>query len=140
MRSNPVVQILLRWAVCALGVLIAATVIPGISYDEGSDLVIVVLLLSFLNAFLRPILVLFTLPFVIFTLGFGILFINALLFMLAAHLVDGFHVAGFLSAFFGALIVGLISIFLSGIWTTRVTTRSNRRRYHRRKRDDVIDI
>jgi len=140
MRSNPVVQILLRWAVCALGVLIAATVIPGISYDEGSDLVIVVLLLSFLNAFLRPILVLFTLPFVIFTLGFGILFINALLFMLAAHLVDGFHVAGFLSAFFGALIVGLISIFLSGIWTTRVTTRSNKRRYHRRKRDDVIDI
>ena len=140
MRSNPVVQILLRWAVCALGVLIAATVIPGISYDEGSDLVIVVLLLSFLNSFLRPILVLFTLPFVIFTLGFGILFINALLFMLAAHLVDGFHVAGFLSAFFGALIVGLISIFLSGIWTTRVTTRSNKRRYHRRKRDDVIDI
>ena len=140
MRSNPVVQILLRWAVCALGVLIAATVIPGISYDEGSDLVIVVLLLSFLNAFLRPILVLFTLPFVIFTLGFGILFINALLFMLAAHLVDGFHVAGFLSAFFGALIVGLISIFLSGIWTTRVTTRSNKRRYRRRKPHDVIDI
>jgi putative membrane protein len=140
MRSNPVVQILLRWAVSALGVLIAATVIPGISYDEGSDLVIVVLLLSFLNAFLRPILVLFTLPFVVLTLGFGILFINALLFMLAAHLVDGFHVAGFMSAFFGALIVGLTSIFLSGIWTTRVTTRSKRRRYHRRKRDDVIDI
>ena len=140
MRSNPVVQILLRWVVSALGVLIAATVIPGIGYDEGSDLVIVVLLLSFLNAFLRPILVLFTLPFLIFTLGFGILFINALLFMLAAHLVDGFHVAGFMSAFFGALIVGLISIFLSGIWTTRVTTRSNKRRHHRRKRDDVIDI
>jgi len=140
MRSNPVVQILLRWAVSALGVLIAAAVIPGISYDEGSDLVIVVLLLSFLNAFLRPILVLFTLPFVIFTLGFGILFINALLFMLAAHLVDGFHVAGFLSAFFGALIVGLVSIFLSGIWTTRVSNRSNKRRHHRRKRDDVIDI
>ena len=139
MRSNPVIQLVLRWAVSALGVLIAATVIPGISYDEGGDLVIVVLLLSILNAFLRPILVLFALPFVIFTLGFGILLINALLFMLAAHFVDGFQVAGFMSAFFGALIVGMISIFLSGIWSGRVTG-SPSRRHRRRKDDDVIDI
>ena len=139
MRSNPVIQLLLRWAVSALGVLIAATVIPGISYDEGGDLVVVVLLLSFLNAFLRPMLVLFALPFVIFTLGFGILLINALLFMLAAHFVDGFQVAGFMSAFFGALIVGMISIFLSGIWSGRVTG-SPGRRHRRRKDDDVIDI
>jgi len=119
--------------------LIAATVIPGISYDEGGDLVIVVLLLSILNAFLRPILVLFALPFVIFTLGFGILLINALLFMLAAHFVDGFQVAGFMSAFFGALIVGMISIFLSGIWSGRVTG-SPSKRHRRPKDDDVIDI
>lgn len=139
MRSSRVIQILLRWAVSALGVLIAATVIPGISYNEGSDLIIVVLLLSILNAFLRPILVFFALPFVIFTLGFGILLINALLFMLAAHWVDGFQVDGFLSAFFGALIVGMISFLLSGVWSARVTeTRS--RRYRRRRPDDVIDI
>ena len=133
------IQILLRWAVSALGVLIAATVIPGIGYDEGSDLVIVVLLLSFLNAFLRPILVLFTLPFVIFTLGFGILLINALLFMLAAHLVDGFHVTWFMSAFFGALVVSLVSLFLAGIGSVRVSGSPGRRR-RRRRRDDVIDI
>ena len=139
MRSNPVIQLLLRWAVSALGVLIASTVIPGISYDEGRDLLIVVLLLSFLNAFLRPVLVLFTLPLVIFTLGFGILIINALLFMLVAHLVDGFHVTGFLSAFFGALIVGLVSIFLSSVRSVRVTGSQNKR-YRRRDKDDVIDI
>ena len=139
MRMKSVIQLLLRWAVSALGVLIAATVIRGISYNEGTDLLIVVLLLSVLNAFLRPILVLFALPFVIFTLGFGILFINALLFMLAAHLVDGFHVDGFLSAFFGALIVSMISLFLSGIWSARVTGRRNKR-HRRRKPDDVIDI
>lgn len=139
MRMNSVIQLLLRWAVSALGVLIAATVIPGISYNEGTDLVIVVLLLSALNAFLRPILVFFALPFVIFTLGFGILLINALLFMFAAHLVDGFHVDGFLSAFFGALIVGMISLFLSGIWSARVTGPRSRR-HRRRKPDDVIDI
>jgi putative membrane protein len=139
MRSFSVIQILLRWAVSALGVLIAATVIPGIGYDKGSDLVIVVLLLSVLNAFIRPILVFFALPFVIFTLGFGILLINALLFMLAAHLVDGFQVDGYLSAFFGALIVGMISLLLSGIWSARVTG-SRPRRPHRWKPDDVIDI
>jgi putative membrane protein len=139
MRSNSLVRLLLQWAICALGVLVAAFLIPGIAYDEGSDLVLAVLLLSLLNAFLRPLLVLFTLPFVILTMGFGILFINALLFMLAAHWVDGFHVDGFLSAFFGALIISLISLFLSGMRSVRVTGTPNRR--HRpRKRDDIIDI
>lgn len=139
MRSNSVVRLVLQWAVCALGVLIAAFLIPGIAYDEGGDLVLAVLILSLLNAFLRPLLVLFTLPFVILTMGFGILFINALLFMLAAHWVDGFHVDGFLSAFFGALIVSLVSLLLSGVRSVRVSGSPNRR--HRpRKSDDVIDI
>jgi putative membrane protein len=139
MRSNSLVRLLLQWAICALGVLVAAFLIPGIAYDEGSDLVLAVLLLSLLNAFLRPLLVLFTLPFVILTMGFGILFINALLFMLAAHWVDGFHVDGFLSAFFGALIISLISLFLSGMRSVRVTGTPNRR-HRSRKRDDIIDI
>lgn len=139
MRSNSFVQLILRWAVSALGVLIAASVIPGIRYDEGSDLLVVVLLLSFLNAFLRPLLVLFTLPFVILTMGFGVLFINALLFMLVAHWVNGFYVSGFTAAFFGALIVSLTSLFLSGIWSTRISVTGNKR-YRRRKSDDIIDI
>lgn len=139
MRSNSVVRLVLQWAVCAFGVLIAAFLIPGIAYDKGGDLVLAVLILSLLNAFLRPLLVLFTLPFVILTMGFGILFINALLFMLAAHWVDGFHVDGFLSAFFGALIVSLVSLFLSGIRSVRVSGTPNRR-HKPRKRDDVIDI
>ncbi len=134
------VRLLLQWAVSALGVLIAAFLIPGIAYDKGSDLIFAVLLLSLLNAFLRPLLVLFTLPFVILTMGFGILFINALLFMLAAYLVDGFHVAGFLSAFFGALIVSLTSLFLSGAWSVRVNGSPGSKRYKQRKSDDVIDI
>lgn len=139
MRSNSVVRLVLQWAVCALGVLIAAFLIPGIAYDEGGDLVLAVLILSLLNAFLRPLLVLFTLPFVILTMGFGILFINALLFMLAAHWVDGFHVDGFLSAFFGALIVSLVSLLLTGVRSVRVSGSPNRR-HRSRKSDDVIDI
>lgn len=139
MRSNSVFRLVVQWAVCALGVLIAAFLIPGIAYEDGSDLVFAVLLLSLLNAFLRPLLVLFTLPFVILTMGFGILFINALLFMLAAHWVDGFHVDGFLSAFFGSLIVSLVSLFLSSAWSVRVNGSPNRR-HRSRKKDDVIDI
>ena len=139
MRMSPAVQILVRWAISALGVLIAASVIPGISYEKGSDLIVVVLLLSILNAVLRPILVLFALPFVILTMGLGILFINALLFMLVAHWVDGFHVTGFLPAFFGSLIVSLTSLLLFGVRTVRVG--GSRGKPHRRgKSDDVIDI
>ncbi|MBL4576118.1 MAG: phage holin family protein [Opitutaceae bacterium] len=114
MLNHPFFQLLMRWAVSALGVLLAATIIPGISYTDGLSLFIVVVLLSFFNAFLKPVLVLFTLPFVILTMGFGILFINALLFLLSAHFVEGFVVAGFGSAFFGALIVSLTSLFLGG--------------------------
>ncbi|MEZ5278301.1 MAG: phage holin family protein [Opitutaceae bacterium] len=139
MKYGSVAQLFIRWAVCALGVLIASSVIPGISYENGSDLIVVVLLLSFLNAVLRPILVLFALPFVILTMGIGILVINALLFMLVAHWVDGFHVASFLSAFFGSLIVSLTSLFLLG--SRRIQVHGPRRNPPgRRKDDDVIDI
>jgi len=136
MLNHPFFQLLMRWAVSALGVLLAATIIPGISYKDGLSLFIVVVLLSFFNAFLKPMLVLFTLPFVILTLGFGILFINALLFMLSAYFVDGFDVTGFGSAFFGALIVSLTSLFLSGTFTGGRGGGSSRKR----RNNDVIDI
>ncbi len=107
--------LLLRWMINAFGVMVAAWLIPGIDYRDNNSLVIVGLLLGLFNAFLKPLLVLFALPFVLLTLGFGVLIINALLFLLAAHLVDGFYVEGFLSAFFGALIVSLINLVLGGM-------------------------
>lgn len=107
------VSLIVRWLVLALGVTLATRLVPGVSYDDGGTLLTVVLLLSFFNAVLRPLLVLFSLPFIVLTLGLGLVVINALLFMLVAHLVRGFHVEGFGSAFFAALIVGATNMIMT---------------------------
>jgi putative membrane protein len=105
--------LLVRWAVLALGVTLATKLVDGISCDDGATLVTVVLLLSLFNAVLRPLLLLFTLPFILLTLGLGVLVINALLFYWAGNLVKGFHVAGFWPALWGALIVSVTNLILS---------------------------
>jgi putative membrane protein len=112
MRS-PFNQLLLRWLILALGVTLATKLIPGIRCDDGGTLVAVVLLLSLLNAILKPVLVLFTLPFILLTLGLGMVVINALLFLLAGRLVSGFHVASFGSAIGGALVISLTNLILN---------------------------
>jgi putative membrane protein len=144
MGSHSFLRLLGRWVINALGVLLAAAIVPGISYASTTSLVVVVILLSFLNAFLKPLLVFFTLPFVIFTLGFGILFINAFLLMLAGWIVTGFEVQNFLSAFLGALLVSITSLFLSGALGVRVRTSGGNggppARRPRRGGGDVIDI
>jgi putative membrane protein len=141
-------QLLLRWAVLALGVALATKIVPGIECDDGLSLLAVVLLLSFFNAILKPLLVLFTLPFILLTLGLGIIVINALLFMFVGKLVDGFYVAGFWSAVGGALIVSITNMVLSGLTKPRVQdergnagrTPPQQRPAVREKKDDVIDI
>ena len=115
--NGPFVNLLLRWLVLALGVLLAEKLVPGIRCDSTSTLVVVVLLLSFCNVVLKPLLLLFTLPFIILTMGLGIWLINALLFYLVGRLVDGFHVAGFGSALVGALIVSVTSMIINRLMT-----------------------
>jgi putative membrane protein len=111
--KNKFVALLVRWLVLALGVTLATKIVDGITCDDETTLLIVVVLLSFFNAVVRPILVLFTLPFIVLTMGLGLVVINALLFMLVGRLVDGFHVAGFWPAFWGALIVGVTNFIMS---------------------------
>ena len=71
--NSPIVQLLVRWVVLALGVMLATKTVPGIKCDDGPTLVVVVLLLSFFNAILKPLLVLFTLPFILVTMGLGVI-------------------------------------------------------------------
>lgn len=113
--KHPLLQLLVRWSVLALGVVIATKLVPGISYDQPSTLIVVVALLSLLNAVLRPLLVLFTLPFIVMTLGLGLVLINALLFLLVSSLVRGFEVRSFWSALGGAVIVGATNVLISAL-------------------------
>lgn len=135
--KHPFINLLVRWSVLALGVALAAKIIPGISYKDGATLFWVVLLLSFFNAILKPLLVLFTLPFILLTLGIGMLVINALLFLWVGRLVEGFHVADFWSALWGALIVSITNIVLNGLLRTSAAKTAP---VKSAKRDDVIDI
>lgn len=92
----------------ALGVVIAAHTSRGISYGgELSVLLVVVLVISALNLLIKPMLVLFTLPLIVMTLGIGLWLVNAVLFSFTGWLVQDFHVAGFGSALWGALWVSL---------------------------------
>jgi len=113
--NSPLLQLLTRWLVLALGVTLAANLGLGIRCDDGATLVTVVLLLSFFNAILRPLLVLFTLPFILLTLGLGLVVINALLFLFTARLVVGFHVDSFWSAVGGSLVVSVTNFVMSAV-------------------------
>lgn len=105
-----------RWGITALGVLLAAFLSGGrIGFTSIGSLLAAAAIISLLNVFLRPLLVLFTLPFVLLTMGFGILLINALLFKLTAVIVTGFVVTSWWAAIWGALVVSIVSIFVNGV-------------------------
>jgi putative membrane protein len=100
--------ILLRGVFAALGLWVATFFVHGLSFRDGQTVLVAGLVLGLVNAFLRPILVILTLPITIFTLGLFLLVINAAMVGLVARLLDGMHVANFWSALATALIVSLI--------------------------------
>ena len=106
-------KFLLRWLINALALWIAAEVVPGISVAGVGPLLLAALVIGLINAFIRPILRVLTIPITVLTLGLFLLVLNALLFWLAAALVPGFAVAGFVAAFLGALILSIVSFALS---------------------------
>ena len=134
-----------RWLINTLAVLVATYIIPGIGYGEPIDLFVAALVLGILNAILRPVLMLLSLPLLIFTLGLFTLVINAVLLLLVSWLMgeNNFQVAGFGSAFLGALIISVVSIVLNSLTGTG-NTRVSVRREKVKSRDDgngpVIDV
>jgi putative membrane protein len=129
-----------------LGVLAATWLLDSIQAESTTTLLLVALVLALLNVVLKPILVLFTLPFVIFTFGLGILLINAVLLFLAGQLVPGFSVPGFGTAFLGALIISLITMGVNLILSPRPKVRfswssgTSHRSRRTISKKDVIDV
>jgi putative membrane protein len=105
---------LIHWFVVALGLATASYMVPGVGLASGTSLAVGALVLGFVNAVIRPILTILTLPLTLVTLGLFYLVVNAAAFALAAAVVPGFTVASFWAAVFGALIVSLISWFIGG--------------------------
>ena len=113
--NSAMLQLLARWIVLALGVMLATKIVAGITCEDGMTLVAVVLLLSLFNAILKPLLVLFTLPFIIVTMGLGVVVINALLFLFVGEIVKRFHVAGFWPALGGSVVVSITNLLVSSL-------------------------
>ncbi len=101
--------ILIRTVITGLGIWLAAYLVPGVSASSTGALVWAAIALGLINAFVRPILVVLTLPFTIVTLGLFLLILNAGMLNLAGWFVDGFDVVGFWSSVFGAIIISVVS-------------------------------
>jgi putative membrane protein len=98
---------LIRTLISALGLWIAAKLIPSMRFDGPGTLLLAAVLLGVVNAVVRPVFLLLTLPITVLTLGAFLLVVNAAMLGLVAALLDGFALGGFWSALFGALVVGL---------------------------------
>ena len=131
-----------RWAITTVAVMVASSIIHGIRYDSVASLIGAALLLGILNAFLRPILLILSAPLILLTLGLFILVVNGLMLLIVPSIVIGFHVDTFASAFWGAIVISIVSWILSAFF------RGSHGRMHvlthhtqiRRVRGRVIDL
>lgn len=143
--SNELKSFLQRWAVCSLAAVVATYIVPGIEYGRWPDLLVATFLLGLLNTFVRPLLLLLSLPLLIYTLGLFMLIINAVLLLIVGTLMgDHFRVAGFWPAFWGALVISVVSILLNSLTGSGNARIQVSRGPHRPKSNDgdgpVIDV
>ncbi len=108
-------QLLLFVIINSIAVYIASYILPGIRINDLATIIIVAIVLGVLNAFIKPLLVLLTLPISIVTLGLFTFVINALLVLFASAVIPGFYVDGFLWALLFSLVLSLVSSFLSSL-------------------------
>jgi putative membrane protein len=105
-------QILANWLLSAIAILVTAYIVRGVRVDSFTTALVVAVVLGIVNAILKPILVLLTLPITILTLGLFMFVINALLILLVTQVVPGFKVDGFWTALIFSLILSLVNWFL----------------------------
>ena len=108
-------RILLAWLINALALIAVAYLMPSISVASFWSALVAALILGLVNAVIRPVLILLTLPVTVVTLGLFIFVINGLLFWLAGSFIDGFVVGGFWAGFFGAILFSIVSWILSAL-------------------------
>ncbi len=104
-----------RWLVSAMALMMVAYIVPGIAVSGFYAALVAALILGLINALIRPVLLLLTLPINIVTIGLFTLVINALLFWFASSVVKGFYVSGFSAAFWGAAVMWLVGWFTNSI-------------------------
>jgi putative membrane protein len=110
-------HILLRWLINALAIMVAAYLLPGVFVSSLWVALVVAVVLGLLNVFMKPLLILLTLPVTVLSLGLFVFVINAVLVLLVGQIVPGFFVSGFWSALLFSLVLSLLHSFLA-TWET----------------------
>jgi putative membrane protein len=128
--------LLTRWLIITVAILLASTILPGIHVDSLKTAIIAAAILGVLNAFLRPVLLILTLPLTVLTLGIFAFVLNAFMLLLVAYFVPEFKVDGFFTAFLGALIISVVS-WIANRFIFINTSKSGRNHRHK---PDYIDM
>ena len=110
--TNNIIEFLAHWGTTALSLWVAGFIFHGISFSNKQSLFISALMLGLANAIIRPAVILLTIPLTIFTFGFFLLVINALMILLVSSVVPGFKVSGFWTAFFVSIFIAILSFFV----------------------------
>ena len=121
--NRPLYRFLVRWLVCSLGLWIAAGFLSSsITYDSKLRVIIVAgLVLAIINVVLRPILIIFTLPAILLTLGLFTIIINGLTVFIASKLYTPLHITNFWAAVFAGMVIGLVNYLVTAILEDRKT-------------------
>ncbi len=120
-------RFLVKTLITAVAVLVAAYIISGVHVKDSMTAVFVAAVLGLLNSFIKPILVIITIPITIFTLGLFLLVINILIVKWASDLVPGFSVDGWVSALLFSLVVSIASSLMESLLGTNNTSGNNQR-------------
>ncbi len=119
------IRFFLKTMVTAVAVLIASYVLSGVSVDGTLTAILVAIVLGLLNSFIKPILIILTIPITIFTLGLFLLVINILIVKWASDLVSGFKVDGWFSALLFSLIVSFVTSMIDGLIKSQKAAENN---------------
>ncbi len=120
MQKSSLAQIILKLLISGLAVFFTDWLLSGIDVTNFTNALLIAIVLVFLNTFLKPVLVLLTIPFTLFTLGLFLLVINAGIILLASKLIDGFYVDGFWWALLFSIILSITTSILEGLTKTEV--------------------
>jgi putative membrane protein len=138
------VGFVIRWFANIIALFAVVKFVPGINVDSSRTLVLAALALGFVNAVLRPFILLLTLPLNVISLGVLTFFVNGLLFYSVSKVVAGFYVSDFWSAFWGAIAFSLVSFLLNFLINPQgkinVRYQTNSDRGGRSRRENVIDV
>ena len=105
-------KFILKWLLAACALLLVAYLYPGVQIQSFTSALIAAAVIGLFNIFLRPLLVILTLPVTVITLGLFLFVINALTFQMASGLLDGFHVTGFWQALLGSVLYSLFGLVI----------------------------